>query len=204
MSVKYKIRDQNGLNYLTCTICGWVDLFGRESFRDIVLDSWKYCHEHKGLHVWAYVFMSNHIHMIVSTDAPNRLEDVIRDFKAHTARKFLELLQDKRQPESRREWLLYLFQYFARKFKDKRQHQIWQHDNHPIELYSEQVVIQKLRYIHNNPVRAKLVRQPEHWLYSSASNYATGEGIYDVNLLWTDFEVPGGWFFGNIDCFTMD
>jgi hypothetical protein len=60
MSVKYKIRDQHGLNYLTCTICGWVDLFTRAEYRDIVLDSWRYCTEHKGLQIWGYVIMSNH------------------------------------------------------------------------------------------------------------------------------------------------
>jgi len=142
--------------------------------------------------------------MIVSTNAPHRLEDVIRDFKAHTARKFLAFLHDKSKRESRRDWLLYLFQYFAKKFKGGQEHQIWQHDNHPIELYSEKVVIQKLQYIHNNPVKAKLVSRPEYWLYSSASNYAAGEGIFDVNLLWADFEEDGGWFFGNVHYFVMD
>jgi REP element-mobilizing transposase RayT len=67
MSVKYKIRDQYGLNFLTLTICGWVDLFTRAAFRDIVLDSWRYCAEHKGLQVWGFVFMSNHIHLIANT-----------------------------------------------------------------------------------------------------------------------------------------
>ncbi|MDX1910682.1 MAG: transposase [Saprospiraceae bacterium] len=203
MSVKYKIRDQQGLNFLTCTICGWVDLFSRAEFRDIVLDSWRYCKTHKGLQIWGYVFMTNHIHMIVSTKAPNRLEDVMRDFKAHTAKKFLELLHDNKKPESRREWLLYLFRYFGKRLK-KSEHQVWQHDNHPIALYSESVVIQKLRYIHNNPVAAKWVRQPEDWLYSSAGNYAEGSGIYDVQLLWLGLEEDGGWFYGNVDYPTLD
>lgn len=199
MSVKYKIRDQHGLNYLTCSVCGWVDLFSRTAYRDIILDSWKYCTRHKGLQVWGYVIMPNHLHFIASTVAPYRLEDVIRDFKAHTARKFLEYLHDKQQPESRREWLLYLFEYFARGRKEKQRFQIWNHDNHPIELYSEKVVIQKLRYIYDNPVRAGFVSKPEDWLYSSASNYLHGEGKFDVNLLWTELETEGGWFFGNVD-----
>lgn len=98
MSVKYKIRDQHGLNYLTCSVCGWVDLFSRAAYRDIVLDSWKYCAKHKGLQIWGYVIMPNHLHFIASTAEPYRLEDVMRDFKAHTARKFLEFLHDKPQP----------------------------------------------------------------------------------------------------------
>ena len=70
MSVKYKIRDQQGLNFLTFTICGWVDLFSHAEFRDIILDSWRYCSEPKGLQIWAYVIMSNHIHVIANTKPP--------------------------------------------------------------------------------------------------------------------------------------
>ncbi len=196
MSVRYKIRDQHGLNYLTCSICGWVDLFSRAVYRDIVLESWRYCAEHKGLQIWGYVIMPNHLHMITSTTAPFRLEDVMRDFKAHTARKFLEVLHNKRQPESRREWLLYLFEYFARPHGQKQLHQLWQHDNHPIELFTEAVTIQKLRYIHQNPVRAGWVTRPEDWLYSSARNYLGEPGLLEMPLLWSDFATDS-WFFGD-------
>ena len=199
MSVRYKIRDQHGLTYITCSICGWVDLFSRAVYRDIVLDSWRYCAQHKGLQVWGYVIMPNHLHMIASATPPFRLEDVLRDFKAHTARAFLAVLHDKNQPESRREWLLYLFEYFARHHKHKQQHQLWQHDNHPIELFSEEVTVQKLRYIHQNPVRARLVARPEDWLYSSAGNYLHGKGWLEMPLLWSDFATDSGWFFGNTD-----
>lgn len=204
MSVKYKILDQHGLNYLTCTISGWVDLFTRAEFRDIILESWRYCSEHKGLQIWAYVFMSNHIHFIANTQAPYELENVIRDFKSHTARQILNALEDKRRPESRREWLLYLFRFFAKKFRGTQEHIVWQHDNHPIALYSEKVTLQKLRYIHNNPLRAKWVRTPEDWIYSSAANYATGQGIFDVKLLWVNWDEAGGWFYGNVDAPTLD
>ena len=70
MSVKYKIRDQHGLNYLTCSIVGWVDLFSRQAYRDIVLDSWRYCQQYKGFQVHAYTVMSNHLHLIASCQAP--------------------------------------------------------------------------------------------------------------------------------------
>jgi len=203
MSTKYKIRDQHGLNYLTCTICGWIDLFNRAAYRDIILEGWKYCSEHKGLQIWGYVIMSNHIHFIANTKAPFKLEAVMRDFKAYAARRIVDLLKDQNHVESRREWLLYMFQYFAHHHKGAQQYQIWQQSNHPIELYSEKVTLQKLRYIHNNPVRATLVNKPEDWVYSSASNYAEGRGVYEVKLLWSDFG-EDAWFFGNVDFLTMD
>lgn len=198
MSAKYKIRDQHGLNFLTCTICGWVDLFSRPEYRNIILASWKYCSKHKDLQVWGYVIMTNHIHFIANTKAPYKLEAVMRDFKAYTARSIIDFLLDKTNSESRREWLLYMFRYFAHHHKGAQEHQVWQHDNHPIELYSEKVTIQKLRYIHANPIRAKLVQKPEDWVFSSASNYSEGHGVYDVNLLWSSFE-EDGWFFGDVD-----
>ena len=127
----------------------------------------------------------------------------MRDWKAHTARQILLYLQDKSQPESRREWLLYLFSYFARDKKDKQTYQIWQHDNHPIELYSEHVISQKLDYIHWNAVRAGFVEKPEDWRYSSAAFYAaTREGgaenylpLLDIVPIWQWFyeEGPGAW-----------
>ena len=76
-SVRYKIRDQHGLNYVTCSICGWVDLFSRAIYRDVVLDSWRYCAQPKGWQIWGYVITTNHLHMIVSTTPPFRLRSLV-------------------------------------------------------------------------------------------------------------------------------
>lgn len=50
-------------------------------------------------------------------------------------------------------------------------YKVWQDGFHPIGLQSEYFYQQKLNYIHENPVRKKYVRKPEHWFYSSARNY---------------------------------
>ena len=60
---------------------------------------------------------------------------------------------------------------------------LWQNYNHPIELHSPHFFNQKINYIHNNPVEANWVRNPEHYVYSSASNYVNGTGILDVDIL---------------------
>ena len=132
--------------------------------------------------------MSNHIHLIVRTEELG-LSDVLRDFKKFTARTILTMIEDKSHPESRREWMLYLFSFFARKNKNNRKYQFWVQDNHPIELSSNQWIRQKLHYIHHNPVRNGLVAKPEDYRYSSASNYLTGEGIFPVTVMddiWSD------------------
>ena len=54
MSRKYKIRDQEKLYFATLTIVEWIDLFTRQEYRDIVLNSLRYCQENKGLDLCAY------------------------------------------------------------------------------------------------------------------------------------------------------
>lgn len=178
MSSKYKMHNPEGSYYFTLTIVGWIDLFSRQIYRDILLDSLRYCQQHKGLLLYAYVVMTNHVHLIAATEEGHDLVETIRSLKKHTAKKLLEAIE--KEPESRREWLLYLLGYFGKQVKQA--HQVWQHDNHPIEVWSTKVILQKINYIHLNPVRAGFVIEPEHWIYSSASNYLYGTGILEVLL----------------------
>jgi putative transposase len=90
---RYKVLDQSGLNYLTLTTVGWIDVFTRQRYRDIVIDSLKFCQENKGLRISGYVIMSNHLHMIVETEEGNQLSDVMRDFKKFTANTILKSIQ---------------------------------------------------------------------------------------------------------------
>lgn len=88
MSKAYRIYDQKGLYYLTITVVGWIDVFSRQRYRDIVIDSLKYCMENKGLELYAYVIITNHLHLITSTkDGEGQLSDIVRDFKKHTAKR---------------------------------------------------------------------------------------------------------------------
>jgi putative transposase len=109
------------------------------------------------------------------------LSDVLRDFKKFTANQILKSIET--EPESRREWLLYMFKFYAKHNTDNRNYQFWQQDNHPIALWSLDVIWQKLNYIHLNPVRAGLVDEPWHYLYSSASDYYLNKkGLLDIEL----------------------
>lgn len=148
---RYRILDQKGLNYLTCTIVGWVDIFTRATYRDIIIESLSYCQKAKGLRIFAYVLMSNHLHMIVKADGTQQLSAILRDFKKFTSRQILEAIE--KGNESRKDWLLHVFSYYAKFNTNNRYYQMWIQDNHPIELVSPKVIWQKVEYIHNNPVR---------------------------------------------------
>ncbi len=133
--------------------------------------------------------MPSHIHLIVQTANTDGLSPIIQSFKSYTANQILKHVKDKTKVESRRAWLLNKFAFNARKNKTHSQHQIWQRNNHPIILYSPHVIRQKLLYIHNNPVEAKIVDKVSNYLYSSASNYMGGNGLFEVDLLdgvWND------------------
>ncbi len=125
--------------------------------------------------------MSNHLHIIAYTEKLD-LSDVMRDFKKYTANKILASIQQ--EPESRREWLLYLFKYYAAKNTNNRHYQVWQQDNHPIALWTLPVMWQKLNYIHLNPVRAGIVKEQTQYVYSSASDYwLNTEGMLKLDFL---------------------
>ncbi len=176
-----KIVNQHSLYFLTFTIVGWIDVFTRQNYRDIVIESLKICQEKKGLHVNAYVIMSNHMH-IIAHSSENKLSNIIRDFKKFTSTQIIKTIKENPK-ESRAEWMLKLFKYYAKYNKNNMTYQFWRQYNKPIELISPKWINQKINYIHLNPVRAGIVESPEKFIYSSAKNYLGESSILDVKVI---------------------
>lgn len=145
----------------------------------MVVDSFRYCQENKGLQIHSWVIMSNHVHCILSSKA-GTLSDTIRDFKRHTSKQILESIQN--EPESRREWMLHQFAYYASKHKRNKKYQLWTHESHPIELTGN-LYDQKMDYIHENPVEAGIVEKAEDYIYSSAKDYCGMKGVLEIALI---------------------
>lgn len=182
MSSKYKFHNPDGLYFVTFAVAGWIDLFTRETYRQIILDSFKYCQAEKGLVIHAYVIMTNHLHLIISRTGSGSLSDILRDLKKYTAYKLLGAIMENSQ-ESRREWMLELFERFGSANSNNTKYQLWQQDNHPIELSSNAMMDQKLDYIHENPVRAGFVGEPTEYIYSSAGDYSGRKGLIDISFI---------------------
>ena len=176
----YKIRDQAATHFLTFSIMGWIDIFSRQRYRDIILESFKFCREKKALKIGAYVIMSNHIHTIWTAGNAN-LSDVVRDFKTFTSKAITASIEA--EPESRRDWLLYMFRFYANRTMANKEFKVWTSTNHPEEIYSGPFMMSKLNYIHENPVRAGLVREPSDYLYSSAGDYQGKNGLMEIDFL---------------------
>jgi len=170
----FVFRDQSLPHFITATVVDWIDVFSRKIFRDEVIKCFDYCIKNKGMILYGYVIMSNHIHIIVQSK-DEKLSDLIRDFKKYTAKTILDKIQS--EPESRREWMLERFKLATQTHSRNKNYQFWKYGNHPEEIYSNKFMWSKLDYIHLNPVRAGLVEKASHYLYSSASNYVNDVGL---------------------------
>lgn len=180
MSREIKINNPEGIYFITFATVGWVDVFTRKYYRDIMLDSIRYCQKEKTLVMYAWCMMSNHIHFIASAGNGN-LSGILRDMKSFTSKKITEAIGT--EAESRREWMMKIFQRYGRFNPNNKNIQFWQQDNHPVELVSNKFIDQKTDYVHNNPVVAGIVEEPEHYLYSSARDYAGIRGLLNIVLI---------------------
>ena len=180
MKEGYIIRDQEKIHFITATVVDWIDVFTRKTYKDVVIESLAFCIEKKGMLLYGYVIMCNHIHLIIQSKT-GKLSDLIRDFKKFTATNILEKIQT--EPESRREWMLERFKKATETHNRNKNYQFWQYGNHAEEVYSHKFMWSKLDYIHLNPVRAGIVEKASHYRYSSASNYVNNEGLVTIEIV---------------------
>ena len=106
----------------------------------------------------------------------------MRDFKKHTSKKIIGAIENNPQ-ESRKEWLLWMFEKAGKLNATVTKKQFWQQHNKPVELWSPSVIKQKLDYIHNNPVVSGFVVNPEDWKHSSATNFNDEHSIMEIDDL---------------------
>jgi putative transposase len=162
MASSYSIHDQHAAHFVTFTVHQWVDVFTRKLYVEIILDSLRFCQTNKELDIYAWVIMSNHLHLILQ-NKNGYLSDTIRDFKKYTSTQIVRAIAENRT-ESRKRWLLWLL---------KKEDGIcfWEEGYHGEVIYTREFFESKLRYIHLNPVRANIVEKEEEYLYSSCADY---------------------------------
>ena len=118
--------------FITLTVVDWVDVFTRPIYKHIVIDSLRYCQENKRLRIYAWVMMSNHLHLLVDVNdemsyEQERLElsNIIRDFKKFTSKKLVNSIEDNVQ-ESRKDWMMNRFWYAGANDKKIKNNRFWQ------------------------------------------------------------------------------
>ncbi len=171
----------------------WVDVFTRRMYKNVLIDSLKYCQKNKGLLLYAWCIMSNHVHLIISSKEGFKQEDIVRDLKKHTSKKLIKNINEN-SLESRKNWMLclrtdcfgiqvWIFKKAGERNSNNKSYQFWRQDYHPIELSTNKIMEQRLDYLHNNPVEAGIVDELEHYLYSSARDYAGIQGLLKIEFI---------------------
>jgi len=167
--------------FITITTVGWIDVFTRLRQKEVIINSLKYCQKNKGLEIYAYCIMPSHIHMLCKAKEGFVLSNIIRDFKKFTSKKIVEVILD--YPESRREWMLEYFIKTCAHLKRDQQYKVWQTGYHAEVLRTNWFIKQKINYIHNNPVKDKIVSQAEDYIFSSARNYGDFDSELEIIVL---------------------
>lgn len=182
MSRKYKFHNKEGIYFVSFATVKWVDVFTRKEYSDEILQSLEYCISNLGMELYCWCIMPSHLHLIFSAKNSNPTQ-VLGRFKEFTSKKIVKAILENRQ-ESRQDWLLRMFEEAGTQSSNVKSKQFWQHHNKPIELWSNDVMEQKVTYIHNNPVEAGFVVESYHWKYSSAADYCGDKGMLPIVLLW--------------------
>ena len=173
MSRKYKFGNKSGAYFISFATVYWIDVFTREEYFGDVIESLAYCRRNKGMEIYGYCIMPSHVHLIFKSENEDP-SGLIRDFKGFTSRKIIKSIENNPQ-ESRKEWMLWMFERAGKKNSNVKFRQFWQQNNKPIEIWSLKVFEQKLNYIHNNPLETGFVTNPVDWKYSSARNYGNND-----------------------------
>jgi putative transposase len=173
---RYRIIQNEEPYFLTCTIVNWTPLFANPAIVRIALDSLDYLQKSDRMRVFAYVIMENHLHLIASA---KDLSKELGDFESYSARKIIDYLKERHSDRVLTELKLHKVPH-----KVDRTYQVWQEGSHPEIIQSVEMLRQKIEYIHLNPVRRGYVDNPVDWRYSSARNYAGGNGLLAICTDW--------------------
>jgi REP element-mobilizing transposase RayT len=178
MSRNYRFHNPEGVYFVSFAVVNWLEVFTINKYKDILLDSLRYCQVNKGMEIFAWCIMTNHMHLVFRSVEGQKPGALLGDFKKFTSRKIVQAIKNN-DTDVRNEMLLNQFKKTADKVSNGYNYQFWRQDNMPIERWSNKIIDQKINYIHNNPVAAGLVYRCEDYLYSSAVDYADKQGLLE-------------------------
>ena len=156
-------------DYTTITCLEWNPILENDRNKDIIINSLRYLTNEERVVVYGFVIMQNHFHLLWQIMGEHELDEVQRDFLKYTGQQILKIFRNEASS---------ILKDLLVEAKD-RKYQVWERNSLSIPLWTPKVLIQKLEYIHNNPIRAGLCRYPEEYKYSSARFYLCNEKDWD-------------------------
>ncbi|MCF6251542.1 MAG: transposase [Methylococcaceae bacterium] len=172
---RYNIIHPEQPHFVTLTVLHWIPVFTRPETVKILLESLKFLSK-DGLKVYAYVILENHCHFVLQSKALDR--DIAR-YKSYTAKQMIQYLSEHKIKQ-----ILEQLAFYKKAHKNDRAYQFWQEGVHPELIQGDEIMRQKVDYIHQNPVKRGYVDKAEYWRYSSARDYLGKSGLLEVCTQW--------------------
>ena len=173
MRSRYKTYNQEGVFYVTSSIVNWINIFSEDIYFNILIDTFNFRRLKGEIKLFGYVIMPSHFHLIMHSINVSR---AMQNIKSYTAAKIIEQLK-----RDLKFVILEMLKENKQEFKNDSTYQVWQEGFHPQLIISNKMLLQKLEYIHNNPIRAGLCEKAEDWKYSSARNYYLDKGLVEID-----------------------
>ena len=173
---RYRFGEDHYPHFMTTTVVAWLPVFSYPRFAEIILDSWRFLQIEREIDILAFVIMENHLHWIA---VGPQLGKRVGEFKSFTATSIIKEMEQQNY-----QTLLQELKHYKLRHKIGQTHQLWQEGSHPQAIETDEIMWQKIEYIHNNPLRRGYIDDPVHWRYSSARSYAGQPCLIDVCTDW--------------------
>ncbi len=174
MRSRYKICNPGNTHFITSSIIKWTKIFTTEKYINILVEAIKYNQENKEFEIFAYVIMKDHFHLICRAE---KLKNIVSSIKSYSAKMIIKQLKEDGKTRT-----LKIFEENKIPGKTDRQYQVWQEGYHPQVIVGDSMFLQKMNYIHFNPVRAGYADDIFEWKYSSAREcFGEGEGVIRID-----------------------
>ena len=169
--------------FITINTVDWVDIFIRPVYKQVIVHTLNHFIEHKGLVVYAWCLMSNHLHLLIKPEEGSSVADIEKEYKNFTTEKILEAIDT--EPQLRKSWMMERFEHFGNIFNGSKKYHVWQTCSNPIflDMKKTDILLEHFDHIHQNPVRDRVVDTAAEYLYSSARDYTGMKGLVHVTKL---------------------
>ena len=176
--IRCKLYEQTDPHFITLSVSHWIPLFTNPQSVEILLEGFKLLQTENNLKIYSYVILENHLHLVASSDD---ISKTIQKFKKFTAKKLLDLLKERNIIT-----ILEQLSFYKKTHKKISTYQVWQEGIESKLIENENMMIQKIEYIHKNPVKRGYVDEAKHWRYSSARDYAGIAGLICIEKIYTN------------------
>lgn len=176
--------DEHGCYFLTLETVDMVDVFTKPVYKQIVVHTLNHFIEHKGLVVYGWCLMTNRLYLIAQAQRNVLLGDIRKGFKQFTSEKIIEAIHS--EPAEKQSWMLHRFEKSAGLFSSQKKLECWKKVKEPLQIdcNKPELMAEHLEFVHNAPVKERVVQYAADYYYSSARDYADGAaGLVKITKL---------------------